>query len=95
MVLDFKTYRDKVLGCWMGKNIGGVLGAPFEGIRQFNDGVEILSRKEIMLPLNNLWGACAEAEFEFKQTSIRPRSSSCWWTSSWRAAIPTAWSRWS
>lgn len=35
MVLDFKTYRDKVLGCWMGKNIGGVLGAPFEGIRQF------------------------------------------------------------
>lgn len=39
MVLDFKTYRDKVLGCWMGKNIGGVLGASFEGIRQFNDDV--------------------------------------------------------
>ena len=37
MVLDFKTYRDKVLGCWTGKNIGGVFGAPFEGIRQFND----------------------------------------------------------
>ena len=65
MVLDFKTSRDKVLGCWMGKNIGGVLGAPLEGIRQFNDDVEILSGKEIMLPLNNLWGACAEAEFEF------------------------------
>ena len=59
MVLDFKTYRDKVLGCWMGKNIGGVLGAPFEGIRQFNDDVEILSGKEIMLPLNNLWSSCA------------------------------------
>ena len=29
------------------------------------DRVEILSGKEIMLPLNNLWGACAEAEFEF------------------------------
>ena len=29
------------------------------------DGMEILSGKEIMLPLNNLWGACAEAEFEF------------------------------
>lgn len=29
------------------------------------DDVEILSGKEIMLPLNNLWGACAEAEFEF------------------------------
>ena len=37
MVLDFKTYRDKVTGCWTGKNIGGVLGAPFEGLRQFND----------------------------------------------------------
>ena len=37
MVLDFKTYRDKVLGCWTGKNIGGVFGAPFEGLRQFND----------------------------------------------------------
>ena len=28
-----KDYRDKVLGCWMGKNIGGTLGAPFEGKR--------------------------------------------------------------
>lgn len=37
MLLDFNTYRDKVAGCWMGKNIGGVLGAPFEGMRQFND----------------------------------------------------------
>ncbi len=30
-------YRNKVLGCWMGKNIGGTLGAPFEGKRQVND----------------------------------------------------------
>ncbi len=30
-------YRDRVLGCWMGKNIGGTLGAPFEFIRQVND----------------------------------------------------------
>jgi hypothetical protein len=22
-------YRDKVRGCWTGKNIGGTLGAPF------------------------------------------------------------------
>lgn len=34
--LDFETYRDKVRGCWVGKNIGGVLGAPFEGLRQMN-----------------------------------------------------------
>ena len=24
--MDFTTYRDKVLGCWNGKNIGGTLG---------------------------------------------------------------------
>ena len=37
MFMDFKTYRNKVTGCWTGKNIGGVFGAPFEGLRQFND----------------------------------------------------------
>ena len=30
MRLSQEEYRDKVLGCWMGKNIGGTLGAPFE-----------------------------------------------------------------
>lgn len=29
-------YHNKVLGCWMGKNIGGTLGAPFEWRRQVN-----------------------------------------------------------
>lgn len=37
MILDYSTYRDKVMGCWAGKNIGGVLGAPFEGYRQINE----------------------------------------------------------
>jgi hypothetical protein len=35
--LNTATYRDKVLGCWTGKNIGGTLGAPFEGKRETND----------------------------------------------------------
>ena len=30
MLMDFATLKDKVYGCWTGKNIGGVLGAPFE-----------------------------------------------------------------
>jgi ADP-ribosylglycohydrolase len=34
--LSFKDYKSKMQGCWMGKNIGGVLGAPFEGKRQVN-----------------------------------------------------------
>ena len=28
--LSKKTYLDKVYGCWLGKNIGGTLGAPYE-----------------------------------------------------------------
>lgn len=37
MELNYHSYKDKVMGCWAGKNIGGVLGAPFEGHRQVND----------------------------------------------------------
>ena len=37
MKLEFATYREKMAGCWMGKNIGGVLGAPFECTRGIND----------------------------------------------------------
>lgn len=33
MWMNVKDYRKKVEGCWMGKNIGGTLGAPFEGRR--------------------------------------------------------------
>ena len=35
--INKKEYRDKVLGCWTGKNIGGTLGGPFEGKRNLND----------------------------------------------------------
>lgn len=28
--LSFKEYKDKVYACWLGKNIGGSLGGPFE-----------------------------------------------------------------
>jgi len=37
LTLNFDDYRDKVLACWLGKNIGGTLGAPFEWKRQVND----------------------------------------------------------
>ncbi len=29
--LSRKAYRDKMHGCWLRKNIGGTLGAPYEG----------------------------------------------------------------
>ena len=37
MILSINEYRSKVLGCWMGKNIGGTLGAPMEWKRQVNN----------------------------------------------------------
>ncbi len=37
MILSLKEYRDSVLGCWMGKSIGGTLGAPMEWKRQVNN----------------------------------------------------------
>ena len=37
MNISKESYRNKVRGCWMGKNIGGTLGAPFEGIRISED----------------------------------------------------------
>ena len=37
MKLTFKEYRDKVYGCYMGKTIGGTLGAPFECYRGVYD----------------------------------------------------------
>ena len=37
MKLSQKTFYNKVLGCWMGKNIGGTLGTPVEWRRQLND----------------------------------------------------------
>ena len=35
--LKFKDYYDKVRGCYLGKNIGGTLGAPFECFRGVYD----------------------------------------------------------
>jgi len=37
MKLNRTEYRNKVLGCWLGKNVGGVVGAPYEWKRQVND----------------------------------------------------------
>ena len=35
--LNFNQIKDKIMGCWEGKNIGGVLGAPFEMYRGLVD----------------------------------------------------------
>lgn len=37
MKLNKTVYLDKLHACWLGKNIGGTMGAPYEGTRHFND----------------------------------------------------------
>jgi len=36
-IINLAEYKDKVYGCWAGKNVGGTLGAPFEGRREMNE----------------------------------------------------------
>ena len=37
MIWNTNDFKERVLGCWMGKNIGGTLGAPMEWRRQVNE----------------------------------------------------------
>lgn len=37
MILDKRTYEDKVRACWIGKNIGGTMGGPYEHKQQVLD----------------------------------------------------------
>ena len=37
MQLNFSEYRDRVYACWLGKNIGGTMGTPYEGKRELLD----------------------------------------------------------
>ena len=37
MQLDLASYRDKVKACWIGKNIGGTMGTPYEHMEQVLD----------------------------------------------------------
>lgn len=37
MKLNYQSYKDKVYACWVGKNIGGTMGTPYEGRRELLD----------------------------------------------------------
>ncbi len=54
MVLDKKTYRDKVYACWIGKNIGGTMGTPYEGSREINDIKGFVTKEGEILPNDDL-----------------------------------------
>ncbi len=49
-----KELRDKIYACWLGKNIGGTIGTPFEGKRQINNCEGFTSKKGEPLPNDDL-----------------------------------------
>lgn len=46
--------RDRIYACWIGKNIGGTLGTPYEGQRQLNDIHGFASKAGEPLPNDDL-----------------------------------------
>ena len=46
--------RDKIYACWVGKNIGGTMGTPYEGRQQLNDIQGFVTQKGVVLPNDDL-----------------------------------------
>lgn len=46
--------RDKIYACWIGKNIGGTMGTPYEGMQQINDIQGFVTEKGVVLPNDDL-----------------------------------------
>ncbi|MDD3154617.1 MAG: ADP-ribosylglycohydrolase family protein [Victivallaceae bacterium] len=75
-LFERSRYADRVLGCWTGKNIGGTLGAPFEGNPQMRKidfytqdlGGEPIPNDDLDLQLMFL-----EAVEEYGPTRLTPR----------------------
>jgi len=61
MIINQSEYRKKVMGCWMGKNIGAALGQPFEWKRKINDvtfytqNLQDLPASSVDLDIQLLW----------------------------------------
>ena len=54
MKLNWQSYEDKVRACWIGKNIGGTMGAPYEGKREFLNIEGFSTEKGRALPNDDL-----------------------------------------
>ena len=52
--LNRAMIKDKIHACWLGKNIGGTIGAPFEGKRELLDIKGYTSEKGEPLPNDDL-----------------------------------------
>ncbi len=54
LLLDYKIYYDKVLAGWLGKSLGGIVGAPFENHKQYNRIAGDTLWPEILYPNDDL-----------------------------------------
>jgi len=52
--LNLNEYRNKVYACWVGKNIGGTMGAPYEGTREKLDIKGYKTEANVVLPNDDL-----------------------------------------
>jgi len=52
--LNAEQFRDKVYACWIGKNIGGTMGGPFEGKREILNVKGFTSEPGVPLPNDDL-----------------------------------------
>lgn len=52
--LNKETLRDKIYACWIGKNIGGTMGTPYEGTRELLDIQGFATPSGVVLPNDDL-----------------------------------------
>ena len=52
--LNFEQYKDSVYACWLGKNIGGTMGTPYEGKRELLDIKGFVTEANVPLPNDDL-----------------------------------------
>ena len=52
--LNREVLRDKIHACWVGKNIGGTMGTPYEGRQQLNDIQGFSTPEGVVLPNDDL-----------------------------------------
>ncbi len=54
MKINKRIYYDKVKACWIGKNIGGTMGTPYEGEREMQDITGFVTKPGEVLPNDDL-----------------------------------------
>ena len=52
--LNAAAFRDKVYACWIGKNIGGTMGTPYEGKREYLNIHGFSTAEGVVLPNDDL-----------------------------------------